>query len=99
MATAAHWYTLFYLTSSNGIDDVSCNDVVSIIAPIFSSPAIINDRLMFGSVDGNVHCLSCDNGDTHWRYQSSTMVGYSVHTSILHVTWMNEDKQGAPIEQ
>jgi outer membrane protein assembly factor BamB len=41
---------------------------------IFSSPAISNDKLIFGSGDANVYCLNTHNGTLIWKYTTEASV-------------------------
>jgi len=39
---------------------------------IWSSPAISNESIFFGSLDGNVYCLWTSNGTKKWNYTTGT---------------------------
>ncbi|MCX5637702.1 MAG: PQQ-like beta-propeller repeat protein, partial [Planctomycetota bacterium] len=46
-------------------------------APIFSSPAVDEDVVVFGCRDKRVHCVSRDNGKAVWTFQTSGEVDSS----------------------
>jgi len=42
--------------------------------PVFSSPAVAEDKVFVGSEDGKVYCLNAASGDLIWSYQTGDWV-------------------------
>ncbi|MBK5190585.1 MAG: PQQ-binding-like beta-propeller repeat protein, partial [Methanosarcinales archaeon] len=41
---------------------------------VYSSPAVVNDKVFVGSYDGNIYCLDADTGGYKWRYKTGNWV-------------------------
>jgi outer membrane protein assembly factor BamB len=44
---------------------------------IYSSPALYKDRLVFGSLDGSLYCLSKNTGKMIWKYETFSPIAAS----------------------
>ncbi len=44
---------------------------------VTSSPAVFNDRVYIGSIDGKMYCLDATNGDYIWDFQTGGPISYS----------------------
>ncbi|MEW6070019.1 MAG: PQQ-binding-like beta-propeller repeat protein, partial [Candidatus Thermoplasmatota archaeon] len=61
--------------------------------PVYSSPAIADRKVFFGSNDGKIYCLNADNGELVWEYTTGGAVKSSPAVSEGMVFIGSDDKK------